>query len=51
MVMISKQSRHPHMNMNTYMTLTKIVTNVYGSPVQPSGWTPHEKQYRNFLPT
>jgi len=37
------------MSMNTHTTLTQTVTSVRGSPDHPSGWMPHERQYRNFL--
>jgi len=33
------------------MTQTKTVTPLHGSPGHPSGWMPHERQNRNFLPS
>jgi phage antirepressor YoqD-like protein len=48
---ISKWNRHTHKSMNKHMTQTKTVTPVHGSQVHLSGWTLHERQYQNSLPS
>jgi len=50
-VMISKRDRRTHKSMSIHMTQTKTVTPVHDSTVHPSGLTPHDRQYRNFLPS
>jgi sorbitol-specific phosphotransferase system component IIC len=50
-IIISKRDRYPHMSMNIHTIKTNTVTPVLGSPFHTSGWTPHERKYRNFLPS
>jgi hypothetical protein len=50
-IIISKQDRHPHKSTKIHMTQKKTVTPAHGSSVYPSGRTPHERQYRNVLPS